>query len=300
MSDPIQRGRRGWTKAKLSDKAFRRQTYYTRFSMGLARAAATSSLRNLDPTNPASWEFCGFSQNGEDGIIDYLTSRLLRRNRYFIEIGSSDGFENNTSWLALGRRWSGLMIEGDEGAHLTCKEAWQGLNFAVELRNIFVDTSNVAEALAGARYREPDLFSLDIDGVDLYVAAEILRIGLRPKIFVVEYNSGFGPELSVTVKYKPDFDRRKENEWGLYYGASVRGWRDFFSSHGYRFLTVEQNGVNAFFVDPAWFDEDFLIQLEGEAFLPNVAQIQPAKEWEAQLELLGRYGLVEVSELLTA
>jgi len=39
-------------------------------TLALARGGAPSSLRNIDPFNPGSWEFCGFSQNGEDGIID--------------------------------------------------------------------------------------------------------------------------------------------------------------------------------------------------------------------------------------
>ena len=72
----------------------------SRVNMSLARAAATSSLRKIDYTNPISWEFSGFSQSGGDGIIDVLIGKLLNPNRYFIEIGSNDGIENNTAWLA--------------------------------------------------------------------------------------------------------------------------------------------------------------------------------------------------------
>src|SRR6266849_1045876 len=61
-----------------------------RINMALARGAASASLRRLDPTDPRSWEFSGFSQNGEDGILDYLVSHLKTENRYFIEIGASN------------------------------------------------------------------------------------------------------------------------------------------------------------------------------------------------------------------
>jgi len=55
-----------------------------RMNMALSRGAATSALRNVDLTKPDTWEFSGFSQNGEDGIIDVLTRQILKPNRYFI------------------------------------------------------------------------------------------------------------------------------------------------------------------------------------------------------------------------
>jgi hypothetical protein len=85
-----------------------------RMSFAVAHAAATAPLRQLNPSKPESWEFSGFSQNGEDGLLDFITTRLLEPNRYFVEIGCSDGLENNTTWLALCRNYSGLMIDGSE------------------------------------------------------------------------------------------------------------------------------------------------------------------------------------------
>ena len=38
-----------------------------RIASALSRAAATATIRSIDPTDPASWEFAGFSQHGEDG-----------------------------------------------------------------------------------------------------------------------------------------------------------------------------------------------------------------------------------------
>ena len=87
----------------------------------MSRGAATSATRQVDPTNPNSWEFSAFSQNGEDGIIDFLSRKLLKPNRYCIEVGSGDGTENNTSWLVTARRYSGLMIEGNKKASERCR-----------------------------------------------------------------------------------------------------------------------------------------------------------------------------------
>src|SRR6478752_6955145 len=71
---------------------------YDTISIALSRAAANISLRILDEKNPVSWEFSGFSQNGEDGILDFLWTKLKTKNRYFVEIGAANGLENNTAW----------------------------------------------------------------------------------------------------------------------------------------------------------------------------------------------------------
>src|SRR4029077_1079463 len=93
----------------------------SRVGIALSRAAATSAARVVDATDPRSWEFCGFSQNQEDGIIDFLCRNVLRPNRYFLEIGVGDGQENNTSWLAIARRFNGLMIDGNPAAIDHCR-----------------------------------------------------------------------------------------------------------------------------------------------------------------------------------
>src|SRR3954469_19329975 len=105
---------------------------HPRIAMAFARAAATSGLRQIEPTRPATWEFSGFSQNGEDGIIDYLCQHIVEPNRYFIEIGASNGLENNTSWLAMARRYSGLMIDGDASKIAESEQALKRLNWSLE------------------------------------------------------------------------------------------------------------------------------------------------------------------------
>ena len=70
-----------------------------RINIALSKGGAMMHARNIDLTQPATWEFSGFSQNGEDGILDVLRKNLLESNRYFIEIGAADGIENNSAWL---------------------------------------------------------------------------------------------------------------------------------------------------------------------------------------------------------
>lgn len=262
-----------------------------RINMALSRGAATSAMRRIQLTDPTTWEFSGFSQNGEDGILDVLSRRIRSPNRYFIEIGASDGLENNTSWLALAHRWSGLWVEGDLKTSQWCERMFTALNYGVETLCLFVTQENVQRLTASTLHMDPDVFSLDVDGNDYYLAKMLFEQGFRPKIFAVEYNSSFGPDKSVSIPYQPDF--RREND--LYYGCSVAAWRRLFRRHGYQFVTVDNNGVNAFFIDSSQFDGDFVAGLRGCDFRENFAQMRQHKRpWQEQFALIQGRELTEI------
>lgn len=227
------------------------------------------NARTINLNQPTTWEFSGFSQNGEDGILDILRKQLSSSNRYFIEIGSSDGIENNSAWLVVAEKYNGIMIEGNPKLVEHANQVVVGYSIGAECHNIFVTRENVQELKSMAFHHDPDVFSLDIDGNDYYIAKAILENGFRPKIFVVEYNSVYGPDRSVTVEYREDFEFAAAHPTQLYYGVSIAGWRKFFESRGYRFVTVDRNGVNAFFVDPDFFDSAFLDGIEPLKFAEN-------------------------------
>ena len=269
---------------------------FQRINMALSRGAATSALRTLDLQNPDTWEFSGFSQSGEDGVIDILSRHIKRPNRYFIEIGASDGLENNTTWLAMAQRWSGIWVEGDLTVSRWSGRLFTELNYGVENLCMFVDKENVGKLVQLSLYIDPDLFSLDIDGNDYYVAETILASGFRPKIFVVEYNSAFGPDRSVTIPYRSEFRRGHDAGDDLYYGCSVTAWRTLFDRFGYRFITVDRNGVNAFFVNSGELEDDFVERVRGTHFRENFAQLcQHKTTHQGQLALIERRELVEIS-----
>jgi len=266
-----------------------------RIAIALARGSATMHRRAIDMTRPSTWEFSGFSQNGEDGILDTLRARLRSGNRYFLEIGAADGIENNTAWLAIAEKYDGIMIEGNAKHSGRARRMIPGINIGVECINLFV-TPGVARRVAdSALYNNPDVFSLDIDGNDYYVAQALFEAGLKPKILVVEYNSAFGPERSATIKYHERFDLSLAHPTQLYYGASIAAWRTCLSKWGYRFVTVERNGVNAFFVDPACFEEEFLDRIKGLTFAENHYQFMKFRvASEGQFALISSMPFVTV------
>jgi hypothetical protein len=161
---------------------------------------ASAAKLQIDPRIPSTWEFSGFSQNGEDGVIDFLSKNLKNSNKYFVEIGSSTGIENNTSYLAIVKRFSGIMIDGDEKSHNQCQQIMSKNSYAVKCLNMFVDKESIHELKDKLLYNDPDVWSLDIDGNDYYLAKTILDSEIRPKIFIVEYNSAFGPHQAITIE----------------------------------------------------------------------------------------------------
>lgn len=292
----------------LTDVILQPQKIEAKVTSAFARAAATASARNVDAADPLTWEFAGFSQHGEDGIIDFLCSKMMGRNRFFFEIGSADGLENCTAWLALARSYGGVMVEGDcklanEGRQMVKGRLWN-----VYIINLMVNRENIIDLMKMCPYKDPDVFVIDIDGIDYYVLKAVLDAGYHPKIVVVEYNSAFGPDRSVTVPYRSEFSRW-EHPSGLFYGVSITAWRKLLNQHGYRFLTVESSGTNAFFLDPDAFPAGFVERLQGVDFRDNLgdcnsatapykdtagALVLPRRDWQSQMERLKDTEPVEV------
>lgn len=266
-----------------------------RISICLSKGAAMMSARNIDLTNPTTWEFSGFSQNGEDGILDILRKQLKQKNYYFVEIGSADGIDNNTAWLLIAEKYNGLMVEGNPKLSIRSKRMVTNYSIGAESVNMFVSKDNIVNLKNMAAHQDPDVFSLDIDGNDYYIAEEIFKAGFRPKIFAVEYNSVFGPEKKTTIEYIKDFTF-SAHESQLYYGVSVEGWKSFFAKKGYSFITVDRNGVNAFFVDTALFDKSFLENISSLGFAENQYQLKKfEKPSSEQFKLIEHLKFVDIS-----
>ena len=275
----------------------------SRIASGFSRGAAMAALRKVKPDFPLSWEFGAFSQHGEDGILEYLIQNLRTCDKYFLEIAAGDGLENCTAWLALARKWSGVMVEGDQDLAEHCTQLFKHRIWNVSVRNCFVNLENIGEILSTLPMKDFDVFSLDIDSIDFHILKAVLDLGCRPKILVLEYNSAFGPNQAVTVPYKPVFNRWDEHPSGIYYGASVMAWRFLLEPLGYKFVTVDSSGTNAFFVKIECFEKEFLECIQSTEFLNNATDVNPSTlvagngavgnsfvlpSWEKQLQLLTR------------
>lgn len=209
--------------------------------------AESERVRAKDVAQLREAEFRIFSQFGEDGIIQYLISRVPIERDTFVEIGVQDYRESNTRFLVWNNNWAGLIIDGGT-AHVDFVRADPiGWRHSVTPVSRFVTRENVNDILWGSGASgDIGLLSLDIDGVDYWVLEAIEAV--RPRILVVEYNSTFGPDAAVTIPYEPTFERMKAHPTGLYWGASLAAVCMAAERKGLAFVGSNSAGNNAFFV----------------------------------------------------
>jgi hypothetical protein len=180
------------------------------------------------------------SQSQEDGLTLALLSEVGVTCRRFVEIGSglSGG---NSGFLARECGWSGLMVDGHEAHMVQVARRFP----TVKAVAAWVTRENINDLIAANGCSgEVDLFSLDLDGGDYWIWDAMTACS--PRVVILEYNSMFGPERSVTIPYDPKFDRHRYHT--TYYGASLTALTRVSARKGYRLVAVEPNGVNAFFL----------------------------------------------------
>jgi len=206
--------------------------------------------RESDAADPGSlrWsERSDFSQNGEDGVIVELFRRIGETNRWFVEIGASDGGENCTRRLAeLG--WSGVWVEADPE---TAERARQVAPDPVEVVGEPALRSTISARLGSTGLTAaPDLLVVDNDSDDLGVL-EACLVTLTPRVVVAEYNGAFPPACSWSLP------ARYDSGWdgSFRHGASLRALADALDDRGYRLVHCDSTGVNSFFVRADQLDE---------------------------------------------
>ncbi len=257
----------------------------------------TATAKQLRPREA---EFKVFSQFNEDGIIQWLIARLGLSDGRFIEFGVENFAEANTRFLLEHNNWKGLILDSSDehlefirGADLL----WRHDIAAV---SAFVGRDNINELFTEHGFTgEIELLSIDIDSTDYWVW-EALEV-TNPKIVIMEYNSIFGPDLAVTVPYRPDFDYGAAHYSKLYFGASLAATNEVANRKGYRLVAVESHGTNAFFVrDDCMgnFDElaprDAWVESRFSSARARDGSLTFLKGHTAQLQLIRDMPLIEV------
>lgn len=192
-------------------------------------------------------EFRVHSQFGEDGIIQYLISRVPIEHEVFVEFGVADYRESNTRFLLCNDNWRGLILDGGTSHIDFVRSNALGWRHTVDARSRFVTRDNINETITEAGISgDIGLLSIDIDGNDYWVLDAIDVV--NPTILIVEYNSTFGPDAAVSVPYDPSFDRTTAHHSNLYWGASLAAMCLAADRKGLAFVGSNSAGNNAFFV----------------------------------------------------
>ena len=228
------------------------------FCIGINQlASCRQNYKNFETLHEA--ELKVFSQNGEDGIIDYLVHQLDIPSPNFVEIGIGNYRESNTRFLYNRIHSKGLIIDRLDQLYIKVKphvNLWKG---DLRIHQKMVNAENINEILAKYCDYEIDVFSIDIDGVDYWIISK-LRSHIS-KIFIAEYNPVFGPDLEITVPNIDGFDRTNYHYSNLCYGLSLKALIKLMEKKNYYFLGTNLQKNNAFFISN---------NLKKESFFPNI------------------------------
>ena len=181
----------------------------------------------------------GFSQSDEVGILSSILSQLpssIPTN--FVEFGIGDGTENNSLDFVL-NGWN-VWWFGNEELALQVPSDFGRLRYTKD----WITLPKLKELTPQLVKFNPGIISMDLDGNDYHFTKHLLESGIKPYIWVQEYNANFGPIINWVMPYD------EKHSWDLsnYWGASLNSFGMLFESHGYTLVCCNLTGVNAFFV----------------------------------------------------
>lgn len=169
-----------------------------------------------------------FSQNGEDGIIEYIFDKLnISENGTFIEFGAWDGkYLSNTYNLFLNKNWNGIYIESDKTKFDDLVYNFNSYKNRIECINEIVgfEKDNNLDVLIDKYSTKTkfDFISIDVDGLDYFILEYMNKY--LPSVICIEINAGHDPEYQYIIP---------ANIAGNNIGQSIKIINDLGSQKGY-------------------------------------------------------------------
>jgi hypothetical protein len=179
------------------------------------------------------------SQNGEDGIIEYIFNNIGTTNKKSCEIGFHSNEANTLNLMK--NNWNCLFIDSN---------IQQVKNFNNIFKDKYINSSaicssininNINDVIIKNNFiNEVDFLSIDIDGNDYFILKNITCC--NPRVICIEYNASFGPIISCSIPYNAERPNQTIDYWGVSYMAIVN-----LLSLKYNLVSVI-SGVNLFFI----------------------------------------------------
>lgn len=181
-----------------------------------------------------------YSQAGEDGLIEYMLSKLPTQNRWCVEFGAWDGrFLSNCFHLMKMHSYRGVLIEMDPNRFNDLVRNTEDMNVVCLNRIVDFEPPNLLDEILHETDipHDFDLLSIDIDGDDYFVWEALHEY--TPKIVVIEMNVRNPPGLRQVNQQRSPF------VWGVS-GTSATSITELARAKGYALATI--TGCNAVFV----------------------------------------------------
>jgi hypothetical protein len=249
-----------------------------------------------------------YSQNGEDGVIDYIFHKIGFTNKIFVEFGFGIK-ENNSLNLIINHEFSGLFIDGNKthcevsnqlynqmvGENICAKLSKNLYNQILNSEELFKENKEMYFKINKRLYRQITDKTIHFENafitkknintiISRYFMGEIdfLSIDIdgndchildtitcvKPRVVCIEFCSSIGPYRSVTVKYKPNFIRHNEHHSGMYCGGSLLGTTNIMKKKNYSLVAVVK-GLNAFYVRNDLLNDNLKILEVIDAWMPH-------------------------------
>jgi hypothetical protein len=264
--------------------------------------AFTRHIQGCRGRSADQWSYKLFSQSGEDGYLAALVDHVGLGPGKFVEFGFAP-VKNNLLAFAMYQQAAGLFMDCSAEHCRTARRMFRYLGRKdIQVERAWIDRDNI-DSLISAHLGtgEVDILSIDVDGNDYWLWEAIVSI--KPRIVVIEYNAGFGPDRAVTVLYDPVFDRSKKLPPDnphyayaphIYYGASLAALEKLGADKGYSLICCEAMGVNAFFVRNDLLTQDLAPRSAQACFRPHRRSLNRGVTQAMQEEALYCQPLVEV------
>src|SRR5690349_23197890 len=177
-----------------------------------------------------------YSQGGEDGVLEYILSKLPDRTNWCVEFGAWDGkFNSNTYHLISMYGYSGVFIEPSPDVYLELRKNMEKYS-GVQCFDVFVRTTgencidNILKKTDIPKHF--DLLSIDIDGNDYHVWKSIAHY--EPSVVIIE----------IQVADGPDKERINDPDRPYGLGTSLLSMTNLARSKGYALVArVECNAI---------------------------------------------------------
>jgi hypothetical protein len=195
---------------------------------------------NLDEINKFEYQFT--SQNNEDGIIEYIFSKIPN-NKHFVEIGLTFNEFNSLNLIKKG--WSGTLIEMQRDECIAIKKLLKYFlpKSKVEVINQLVNKENINNLISqNDKKKIIDFFSIDIDGNDYWVMKNMNLENVN--VICCEYNHWLGNNNKKIMPYNEKHVWKNNGYWG----ASLLALDELLNDKGFTLVAVDSSGTNAFYV----------------------------------------------------
>jgi len=189
-----------------------------------------------------------YSQHGEDGLLEYILSKLPT-NKWVVEFGAWDAKHlSNTYHFIEKLNYSAVLIEGEPSRMIDLEKNTEAFKERVHPINAFVGFEG-ENTLDNLLKKTPipvdfDVLSIDIDGKDYHVWEAFNNY--KPKVVIIEINSRKKP-------HEDQIHAKDDDTWVSFVsGTSLKSVTELANKKGYALIANVL--CNALFIDKKYLN----------------------------------------------